>query len=297
MDSTKKIILYNSNQRFREGFIRGCEKNEIDLTLVKTRHAIIHLKNNNSTKFIYKNKEFDVHNSLNFFQIRGKEPLMPAIIALYCKLHKIYFNDPVNTEHTQEGLRKVVQMMLLHENNLPIPESIILNQHSYQKNRKYILKNVSFPIVLKGDGDQGQAVWKIESLEELDKRMKLPKKTDGQKSNSKKIEVFLLQEYIPNTHDFRVTMFEGEVLGVIKRSSKDGFYNNYSQGADWEKSKISKEETDLCQKACKACEIDLGGVDFVRTTDGILFFEVNKGPMINVKYPEIIVDRLAKKHL
>lgn len=295
MDTSNKINLYNSVKRFRDGFVQGCENNDIQLTKIRTRYSIIHLKNNAPVKFIYNNKQFDVDGSFNFFQMRGKEAQISAIIALYCQFNSIGFNDAVNTHHT-DNVYKISQMMMLRLNDLPIPETVILSSFSYEKNRKYIQDNVHFPLVLKKNGDRGEEVWKIESIKDLDKRLLLSEEEKKSAIKSEIIETAILQEYIPNTHDFRVTIFEGEVLGVIKRSSKDGFYNNYSRGADWEVSQITDEETEMSQRACNACGVDLGGVDFVRTKDGMLFFEVNKSPQINIKYPEIIVDRLFASH-
>ena len=69
------------------------------------------------------------------------------------------------------------------------------------------------------------------------------------------------------------------------------------KGADWEESTISDEEEELCKKACKLCGVDLAGADFVRTEEGIKFFEVNKSPMVNPKYPEVIVGILEERYL
>lgn len=297
MNKPKKINLFNANDRFKDGFVKGCEDNDVELNVIRTKNTIIHLKDGEDVKFVHRNKLFEVTGAYNFFQMRGFESLVPTMIAKYCAKKGIDYNDKVNEEHTQGGLRKMVQMLLLHMANLPIPETIVTTSFSYEKNRKYILKNISFPIVLKGEGDQGKAVWKIDSLKDLDERLLISDDEKREAIKISKTNAYLLQEYIPNTHDFRVTMFQGENFGVIKRISKDGFYNNYSKGASWEVSEVTDEELELSQKACNACNIDLGGVDFVRTEDGIKFFEVNKSPMINKKYPEIIVKRLKDKYL
>jgi RimK family alpha-L-glutamate ligase len=293
----KKINLITSSKRFREGFEKECEARSIELHKVKARHTIIHLKDDEEAKFVYQNELVDIKGGLNFFQMRGYESFVPAMIAKYIQGSGLYLHDVVNTEHTQEGLRKMMQMLLLNMNSLPIPESIIFNGFSYETNKEYILENVSFPLVLKGEGDMGNAVWKIENLEELEKHVVFSKEERQEVKESKNVDIYLVQEYIPNTHDFRVTMFDGDVLGVIKRSSKDGFYNNYCKGADWEQSEITDEEEELCKQACKACSVDLAGVDFVRTQEGIKFFEVNKSPMVNRDYSKDIVRMLDERYL
>jgi RimK family alpha-L-glutamate ligase len=293
----KKINLITSSRRFQEGFEKECEARGITLCKVQARRTVVHVKDNEDPRFVYKNEFVDIKGGLNFFQMRGYESFVPTMITKYIKGTGLYLHDAVNTEHTQEGLRKMMQMLLLNMHNLPIPESIIFNSFSYETNKEYILENVSFPLVLKGEGDKGDAVWKIDTLEDLEKRIVLTEEQKKEVERSKNVPIYLVQEYIPNTHDFRVTMFDGEVLGVIKRSSKDGFYNNYCKGADWEQSSITEEEEKLSKEACVACDVDLAGVDFVRTEDGIKFFEVNKSPMVNVDYSKDIVRLLDERYL
>ena len=296
MNKAKKINLYNSEKRFRKGFFEFCEKENVEVHNIRLRYSIIHLKNKARAKFIHQNEEFSVDDAFNYIRLRGIESHLPALLTMYCNKKRLKINDKINEHHTR-SVNKITQMLMLWMKKLPIPESIIVTKYSYNKNKEYILDNVSFPCVLKGYGDRGTSVWKIDDAKELNKRMKLTRSMKRKMVKAGKIETFIIQEYIPNTHDFRVTMFEHEVLGVIKRISKDGFYNNFSLGADYEVSSITPDEEKLCVKACDACGIDLGGVDFVRTKDGIVFFEVNKSPQINIKYPAEIAKRIAKKYL
>ena len=296
MNKLKKINLYNSDKRFRKGFFEFCKKSKVEVHNIRLRYSIIHLKNKKEIKFIHQNDEFSVDDAYNYIRLRGIESHTPALIAMYCKKKRLKMNDPINEHHTK-SVNKITQMLMLWLNKLPMPETIITTKYSYNKNKEYILENTNFPCVLKGYGDRGTSVWKIDNAKELNKRMKLTKSMKRKMVKAGKIETFIIQQYIQNTHDFRVTMFEHEVLGVIKRISKDGFYNNFSLGADYEVSEITKDEELLSQKACDACGIDLGGVDFVRTDDGIVFFEINKSPQINKKYPALIAQRITEKYL
>ncbi len=186
--------------------------------------------------------------------------------------------------------------MMLHMNELPIPESIITTSFSYEKNRDYICKTFDFPVVLKFNGDRGAEVWKIDSVEELDKRLLLSKEEKQSAIKSETIPTAIIQEYIENTHDFRVTMYKHEVLGIIKRISQDGFYNNWSLGAKFEIATITDSETELCRRAADACGIDMAGADFVRTDNGPLFFEVNKSPQMSIRYSSIIAKRIIEEY-
>lgn len=292
----KQINLFNSVQKFRDGFIAGCVKKDIFLKSIKTSKLIIHLKNTELAHFIYQNEEIDVDSAYNFIQLRGKESQVPTLLAMYAKARKVYLNDEINKEHTMNA-NKIAQMMMLWLADLPIPETIICSSYSFKANVNYIQSKLNFPVVLKKNGDRGTEVWKIESFDELSLKLKLTNEVKEMSKTEKKVEMYIIQEYIPNTFDFRVALFQGEVLKIIKRTSKDGFYNNCSLGADWEFSNISEDELVLSQKACKVVGLDLGGVDFVRTENGIKFFEINQSPQLTAEYAEKIVEIINAKYL
>lgn len=293
----KKIIFYNTIKKNREGFVKECEAQKVPYETMRTRHVIIDLANGREPIFVHKNKPFRADDAYNYFQLRGKEGQTPSLMTYYFMLKNIPFNDPINIHHTAH-VNKISQMLMMNVKNIPIPGSIILNRYAYKKNRNYIINNIKFPCVLKINEDRGQGVWKINSIKELDERMEEKMTAPEYHEKHGTIEMFIIQEYIPNTHDFRVTMHEGEVLGVIKRSSTDGFYNNWSRGATFEYVDVTEEEKKLSQKACEACGIDMAGVDFVRKEDGtIAFFEINKAPQFNKDYSELVARRIIGKYL
>ncbi len=289
------INLFNSIEKLRGGFVSEATEKSVAVNLYRTRHTIIHLKNNEVTKFIHKGDRIELHNHVNHIQIRGRDQHTAALLAIYCRYHEIPFNDPINTDHTLNA-QKISQMMFLHLHKLPIPESIIVTSFSYESNYDYIKNAFTFPVVLKLNGDRGAQVWKIDSQEELDNRLLLSKEEKRDLLSDGRIPTAIIQEYIENTHDFRVTMYKNEILGVIKRISEDGFYNNWSLGAKFETSEISESESELCRRANHACGIDLAGTDFVRTENGPLFFEVNKSPQMNIDYSAIIARRIIEEY-
>jgi ribosomal protein S6--L-glutamate ligase len=154
---------------------------------------------------------------------------------------------------------------------VPIPKTIIAREEGYRDNREHILAALSFPLVFKLDGSQGNRVHKINSAEELDSAVAM----------KPKYERFLLQELVPNTFDTRTLVAYGTILGSIKRIGAPGsFLNNVSKGADVEKHELSETETALAIKACAATRIDFGGVDMIKTDTGYVVIEVNKSPQI-----------------
>jgi len=291
----KGINLYNSTEKLRTGFVEEAQSQGITVNVYKARHITIHLKNDEPARFIYCGEPIELHNHVNYFQLRGKERHTPAIMLYYCNQKNIPLNDPIGTNHTLH-VQKISQMMMLHLNSLPIPESFIVTSFSYEKNREYIINTLQFPVVLKFNGDRGEEVWKIDSIKDLDERLTLSDEQRQQAIADANIPTALIQEYIENTHDFRVTMYKHEVFGVIKRISNDGFYNNWSRGANFEVDTITESEAELCRKATDACGIDMAGVDFVRTENGPIFFEVNKSPQMNIKYSGLLAKRIIAEY-
>ncbi len=96
----QSINLFNSIEKLRGGFLKEAEDQGISVKLYRTRNIIIHLKNKEVAKFVHSEEFVEINNHVNFFQIRGRERHIPAIIAMYCDFYNIPFNDPINTEHT-----------------------------------------------------------------------------------------------------------------------------------------------------------------------------------------------------
>jgi RimK family alpha-L-glutamate ligase len=93
----------------------------------------------------------------------------------------------------------------------------------------------------------------------------------------------MLQEYIPNSGDYRVLVLGTKVLGVMKRSSqsKEEFRNNYSAGGKVEVAQLPEEIKQLAVKAAEVCGLMVAGVDVAFRDNDLnrpVIWEVNKGP-------------------
>ena len=89
----------------------------------------------------------------------------------------------------------------------------------------------------------------------------------------------------------------------MTRSSADGFANT-SYDAALELVDISEEEQELALEVCRRSGIDLGGVDIVRTEEGLKIWEINKVPQLHRFIPatgiealDIIVGQIKTKYL
>ena len=88
---------------------------------------------------------------------------------------------------------------------------------------------------------------------------------------------YYLQEYVPNDHDFRIFVIDGEAVGAIMRSS-DTLAHNIHQGGTGLPCEISPEMREIAGAAAQAVGVDYGGVDLLTWHDSYCVLEVNGTP-------------------
>lgn len=106
---------------------------------------------------------------------------------------------------------------------------------------------------------------------------------------------YLLQEYVPDARDCRLTVIEGTVRGAVERRRADGWVNNVHRGAEPVAIEAPDAVVDLAETAAEVLEIDLLGVDVLLGGDEPAVLEVNGRPTIDriERYPSDFYDRLA----
>lgn len=118
-----------------------------------------------------------------------------------------------------------------------------------------------YPYIVKSKlGSHGSHVFKIENKNDLDHVLK-----------NYKVEDLLFQEFQTSGFDLRVIVLGNRVLGVMKRTPKEGeFLSNFSQGGFVSKYKGSDitEIGEIAIKTAKHFELDYVGVDLMRGNDG-----------------------------
>lgn len=91
----------------------------------------------------------------------------------------------------------------------------------------------------------------------------------------------LVQEFIKEAEgkDIRCFVVDGKVVASIMRQAPKGeFRSNIHQGGTAHKVKITAEERRLAVKASKILNLDVAGVDIIRSNKGPLLLEVNSSP-------------------
>lgn len=152
-------------------------------------------------------------------------------------------------------------------------------------------------IMKDNEGSKGRLNFLVESVAEI---------SDIQKQHPDKR--FVLQEFIPNSGDLRVLVFNGRPVLVIERKGVDSSHlNNTSQGGAAQIvsiESISSEVIDICIKAASASRLQVAGVDvmFDSTNSRPYLLEVNNAPQVSSgafqdekveKYSEMLLEMVC----
>lgn len=279
MPKIKKLLIVQGTKpffqpestRITNRFLTETKKQNIASDLIFADRCSILILNGKST-LIHKNTLINLKDYSLLFPRPpfGFDFFISLIYELAFKL-KLPTLDPIN--FYKNKICKAVQALKL-SGHIKLPKTLICTLNSLQMNTNSILEYFTFPIVLKdANGRRGESVWKINSKKELTQRI------TALKNNSNAILTLVIQEYVQNNFDLRVFVFKNKIITAFKRSSIDGFYNNFSKGASGELIKITRDEKKMAIKAAKLMKIDFAGVDLFRTKDGPILIEVNKSPM------------------
>lgn len=169
---------------------------------------------------------------------------------------------------------KLKTLQILSHYNIPVVKTMVLNGPGYIQEAVEFIGN--FPIIIKTIfGSQGQGVAIVESDRSVKSTYGLLEKSVGGNN------VLLLQEYIAEADgkDVRLFVVGGEVIAAMERVAKDGdFRSNVGQGGNAVEYKPTEEEVHLAIRAAKAMNLEIAGVDIIKTKHGPAIMEVNANP-------------------
>ncbi len=159
--------------------------------------------------------------------------------------------------------------------DIPTPKTVLVN--SYHIN-KIVNKIGNFPCIIKKNvSTVGKFVEIVNSKEEAVKFIK--NSFDKAKNNILPLNRlrFLLQEFIKESAgtDYRVLCLNGEIIGTIKRTAKEGFKSNVSLGGTAEQVKIDDKLREYSERIMKKGNLFYAGIDFIKRGDDYLAIEVN----------------------
>ena len=218
---------------------------------------------------------------LIFFRNWRKYQPLATALALFLESHNKKFID--KAAGSSKSGNKILQMMMLSLNNLPIPKSLfVVNFKNLSRIKAHLEGFLEYPYVIKAASSR---------LGRNNHLVKDSKEFDNLLTNLNKKSGYLIQEFIPNSFDYRLLVLGGEVK-VAERNIRGNSHihlNNPAQGSREEFIQLS-EVPDLIPLAIDATKLfgrQIAGVDIVVSTltNKPYILEVNPSPGISYNHP------------
>lgn len=217
-----------------------------------------------------------------FFQgqpLEGFDALIPRIGSTHTvygtavvRQFELLGSFPANPSHAIARARdKLRALQVLASNNIPLP--VTGYAHS-TKDIDGLLETVGgAPVVVKLlEGTQGVGVVLAETKRAAEAVIAAFRQLDAN---------ILVQEYIKEAggSDIRILVVGGRVVAAIKRTGAAGdFRSNLHRGGTAETVKLAPEERRLAIRATRTLELNVAGVDILRSNHGPVVVEVNSTP-------------------
>ncbi len=168
-------------------------------------------------------------------------------------------------------LSKIAQAVVFYEQKVRFPATVLSLNPDYLEKK---LRTLGYPLILKDTlGMHGSDNFLVDSLEDV-----------RQIYQRHPMKAFVAQEYVPNSHDYRVLVMGDLEPLQIKRTAADGSHlNNTSQGGSGALVKeLPPQILDKAQQLCKLLNLTIGGVDVLQSSQNghYYFLEINNQPQL-----------------
>lgn len=174
---------------------------------------------------------------------------------------------------TLNAKNKLRTLQILGQKGIPVPKTVVVRRFEYLDEAIKVVGG--YPVVLKSAyGSYGCGVVIVESRRSLYSALDLI--MEGMRS-----DILLIQEYIAEADgsDYRAFVIDGKVVACMKRQAKTGdFRSNLHLGGHAAQIKLTKQERALAVRATKALNLQIAGVDILRSKNGPVIMEVNANP-------------------
>ncbi len=201
--------------------------------------------------------------------------IRPAITFYGCAITRHFESLGIfalnNASAITQSRDKLYSLQLLQKQGLDIPITGYANSPNDTDNLIEMVGGA--PLIVKLlEGTQGRGVVLAETTKAAESVINAMKSLRAN---------LLVQEYIEEAggKDLRCFMIDGEVAAAIQREAAPGdFRANLHRGGQAQLTEISPEEEQLAIKATQALNLNVAGVDIIRSKRGPLLLEVNSSP-------------------
>lgn len=185
---------------------------------------------------------------------------LSRLLVEFAKRYDIFY---LNSGYFQkyQSLDKLAQQFFFAQNGLPGINTYCATDKEFNR--------YNLPVVAKiAKGSKGIGVYKFETKDEVNGFIEKQEKANRN---------FLLQDFMPITHDLRVLMVGGKVLGVMKRmpGNDKEWKTNVSLGGLVERFESDAEIVALSKKIAEKMDLEYVGIDLLKSDNKYYIIETN----------------------
>eukprot|EP00658_Telonema_sp_P-2_P000123 TRINITY_DN1003_c0_g1_i5.p1 TRINITY_DN1003_c0_g1~~TRINITY_DN1003_c0_g1_i5.p1 ORF type:complete len:706 (-),score=134.14 TRINITY_DN1003_c0_g1_i5:369-2486(-) len=172
---------------------------------------------------------------------------------------------------------KMYTHQVLSHFGIPIPKSVLgkLPDLSQCDGKLLNEQHLSYPMIVKClSGSMGDAVWKVDSLEDLTRQEAEIRALCG-------TQPVVFQKFVSSSagRDLRIIVANGKIVSAMMRIASTGFKANFHQGGRVRSVSISPQLAEMAIRTARLCKLDIAGVDVLMDRDGgYVICEVNSSP-------------------
>ena len=169
---------------------------------------------------------------------------------------------------------KVVANLLLRKNGISVPPSMLINNHLTKEEIKKIIEEWGCVIVKPRANHGGKGIIKFDNYEQF---------YDYYESSKNYIDNYYLEKYIPfENHDYRVEIFNGDVVGTYCRGKCGSYKTNISSGGSMIDEKVSNAFQKIALKCAKVLGITTTIVDMILSKEDQKIYVLEVNPIMGI---------------
>ena len=169
---------------------------------------------------------------------------------------------------------KVISNLLLRKSGILVPPSMLINNKLTKKELKKIIDEWKTVIIKPRTNHGGKGIIKIDNYELF---------CDFYEATKLFIQDYYLEKYIPfESHDYRVEVFNGEVIGTYCRSKCGTYKTNISSGGSMEDIIVPDEFKKIALKAAKILNVTTTIVDMILSEEDQKIYVLEVNPIMGI---------------
>jgi len=181
------------------------------------------------------------------------------------------FNDYKSFVYCKD---KVISNLILRKNDILVPPSMLINNKLEKDDLKKIMDEWNIIVVKPRTNHGGKGIIKIDNLELF---------YDFYEATKNFTDNYYIEKYIPfKFHDYRVEIFNGEVIGTYCRGKCGTYKTNISSGGSMQDIIVHDEFKKIALKASKILNITATIVDMIQSEEDGKIYVLEVNPIMGI---------------